>query len=86
MNCPICGEKSKVIDCKADCESVQRKRKCTVCANIFYTEEYEVDSGDRFRELKAQAMNEYNAKRRRLLKEKEPVQLQIEFPEDEQSI
>ena len=39
MNCPVCGENTRVMDCRADCESVYRRRKCKECNYLFYTTE-----------------------------------------------
>lgn len=44
MTCPICGADSRVIDSRADCEGVYRRRKCKECNHIFNTSEYESDS------------------------------------------
>ena len=44
MTCPICGAKTRVVDCRKDCETVVRRRKCTECGYIFYTEETESTS------------------------------------------
>lgn len=61
MNCPICGGKTTVRGCKADCESIHRERKCLECNHIFYTEEYEVETSERYDEL----VLEYNRNRRK---------------------
>ena len=48
MNCPVCGEKTKVVDSRSDCESVWRKRQCMECEYTFKTIELEevfVDGG-----------------------------------------
>lgn len=41
MNCPVCGEKTRVKDSRADCESVTRIRQCVKCGYTFQTVEYE---------------------------------------------
>ena len=41
MTCPVCGAKSRVVDCRGDCEVIYRKRLCTGCKHIFYTVERE---------------------------------------------
>lgn len=41
MNCPICGEKVRIVETRKDCESVVRKRQCVSCGHKFYTQEYE---------------------------------------------
>jgi transcriptional regulator NrdR family protein len=41
MTCPVCGEKSRVIDSRGDCEVTYRKRVCIECGHVFYTEERE---------------------------------------------
>ena len=44
MTCPICGEKTRVIDSRPDCESVFRKRECVECGYRFATIEYEIEA------------------------------------------
>ena len=39
MKCPICGNNTKVIDVRHDCESIGRKRECKTCGHRFYTME-----------------------------------------------
>lgn len=51
MNCPICGEESRVIGSKSDCESVYRKRRCEGCKHVFYTEEYESESNEYYNQM-----------------------------------
>lgn len=41
MTCPVCGEATKVICCRKDCETVIRRRKCVSCGYVIYTEETE---------------------------------------------
>lgn len=41
MNCPVCGEKTTVLDCAAECDCVYRRRKCVVCEYRFTTTEQE---------------------------------------------
>lgn len=41
MTCPVCGEKTGVIDSKAECDNVWRKRRCKVCQTVFTTVELE---------------------------------------------
>ena len=48
MTCPICGEKTLVIDSASDCECVYRKRKCVKCNYKFITTEYECESNDKY--------------------------------------
>lgn len=43
MICPICGEKTKVIDSRSECDCVKRRRECLGCGYRFSTEEIEVD-------------------------------------------
>lgn len=66
MTCPSCGGKTAVVYCYADCESVQRKRKCIECRYLFYTSEYEEPS-DRYRKL------EYEKHRKIYLKKLERI-------------
>lgn len=52
MTCPVCGEKSLVIDSRGDCEVIYRKRVCIECGHDFYTEERENrDTKDDYREF-----------------------------------
>lgn len=47
MTCPICGEKTKVVDSRCDDgETVYRRRECKSCHYRFTTEEVEVDLKD----------------------------------------
>lgn len=39
MNCPYCGEDTKVVDCRRNGETVVRRRKCLVCGKTFKTKE-----------------------------------------------
>ena len=45
MLCEKCGKKTKVVDSRTAYEGVFRKRECTNCGRIFYTEEYESEEG-----------------------------------------
>ena len=42
MECPECGNSTKVIDSRKVELNVFRKRKCGKCNHIFYTEEVEI--------------------------------------------
>lgn len=46
MTCPVCGEKTIVIDSVADSDCVYRKRKCVECGHRFITAE--VESNDEY--------------------------------------
>ena len=51
MTCPVCGERSKVVD-NVDCvDEYYRKRKCTSCGYTFYTVEYETDYNEEVKEM-----------------------------------
>lgn len=50
MNCPKCGEKTKVIDLSTAPDEKYRKRNCRVCGHKFYTIEYEVEYDQRFKD------------------------------------
>lgn len=63
MTCPVCGGKSAVVDSRADCESVQRKRKCRKCGHVFYTSERESD-GAEFKQVKYEYHHMYDMKLR----------------------
>lgn len=55
MNCPECGGKVVTIDTKHDSDSIQRKKKCVSCQNIFFTSEIESsDKGRYFKYLSSQ--------------------------------
>ena len=47
MTCPKCGEKTRVIDCAADEDSVWRRRECTCCKYRFNTLEIDEDLYER---------------------------------------
>ena len=67
-----------MVYCYADCESVQRKRKCIECRYLFYTSEYEAPP-DRYRKL------EYEKHRKIYLKKLERIandgQINARMPE-----
>ena len=41
MTCPICGERTLVINSASDCECVYRRRRCVECQHTFTTTEQE---------------------------------------------
>ena len=41
MTCPVCGEKTTVVESVADIECVYRKRRCLECGHTFTTTEQE---------------------------------------------
>jgi transcriptional regulator NrdR family protein len=45
MNCPVCGEKTRVLDSRPDEDSVRRRRKCNgvECGYVFVTIEMDED-------------------------------------------
>lgn len=43
MTCPICGEKTKVLESKADVDSIERRRECLSCGYRFSTLEIDRD-------------------------------------------
>ena len=52
MNCPVCGENTKVAGSKSDCDAIYRKRRCLSCNYVFYTEEFEsVNNGIEYHRL-----------------------------------
>ena len=46
MECPNCGEKSKVVDSRKVELNVFRVRECKTCGLRFYTEETEIDTDE----------------------------------------
>lgn len=60
MYCPECNSKSTVVITVRETDAVHRKRRCDVCGHVFFTEEYEAISSDRYYEL----MREFERKRR----------------------
>jgi transcriptional regulator NrdR family protein len=46
MTCPICGGKTKVVDCAADVECIYRRRRCVDCKHHFTTTEQESNDTD----------------------------------------
>lgn len=46
MTCPVCGEFTTVINSRADCEGVYRRRRCKACKYAFYTTERESDGAE----------------------------------------
>lgn len=65
MNCPVCGEETRVTYSIADCEAVYRRRKCTECAYGFYTSELELpDGAENFSRLYRERLRR-NAERRK---------------------
>ena len=43
MTCPKCGEDTKVIDSRSECDSVLRTRQCVACDYRFKTIELDND-------------------------------------------
>lgn len=43
MKCPICGAETIVTGSRSNDETVARRRKCTNCGIILYTQEIEAD-------------------------------------------
>lgn len=43
MTCPVCGEKTKVIESQADVDSIERRRECLACSFRFTTVEIDRD-------------------------------------------
>ena len=43
MNCPVCGEKTIVLDSRPREDCVRRRRKCTDCGYVFVTLEMDED-------------------------------------------
>ena len=39
MNCPVCGEKTEVLDTVHLDQETYRRKRCKVCGEIFFTEE-----------------------------------------------
>lgn len=63
MNCPVCGGKTTVFNCRADCEGVYRRRKCLECDYRFYTTEEESD-GKMFNSLERKYLQNRRRKKR----------------------
>ena len=63
MTCPVCGGRTNVIYCKADCEGVYRRRNCLECGHRFYTSEQESDGAD-FKRLDATFQREQRRRRK----------------------
>lgn len=64
MTCPVCGGRTAVVDSRADCEQVVRRRKCENCGRAIYTSELESEEAkEDFRRLSLEAHK--NCKRRR---------------------
>ena len=62
MTCPVCGGKTTVIDCAADCECVYRQRKCVECGHKFTTTEQESDVIYILKSLRSERRNAKNRK------------------------
>ena len=43
MTCPICGEKTAVLETRADTDCIRRRRKCIKCQYTFVTIEISED-------------------------------------------
>ena len=52
MTCPVCGEKTAVVDTVKDIDMVYRRRKCKGCDYYFFTTEEETDESEYFNRLK----------------------------------
>ena len=63
MNCPVCGEATRVKSSLGDCEMTTRKRQCLACQQVFYTTEIESnDSKSDFFRFQAEKSAEYRIK------------------------
>ncbi len=62
MTCPVCGGNTTVVECRKDCETVIRRRKCVACGYAFLTEETESDCRGRFSELRKEYRAGLNSK------------------------
>lgn len=62
MTCPVCAEKTTVVNSAADCECVYRRRKCNTCGYAFITTEQESDDGYILNKLKNGKRNDNNRK------------------------
>lgn len=65
MTCPVCGNRTRVIANRAECDGVYRLRVCTdpTCKHRFFTSEYESD-GESFYRIQRQ-LDEERRKRRK---------------------
>jgi transcriptional regulator NrdR family protein len=43
MNCPMCNEKTKVIDSRVEDDCIRRRRVCLGCSYRFFTVEIDED-------------------------------------------
>lgn len=57
MTCPVCGEKTIVINCAGDCECVYRRRKCVECGHKFTTTEQESNDTEILLRLRREQRN-----------------------------
>lgn len=39
MNCPICGGRTRVVDCRSESDKVYRRRRCVECEYLTHTTE-----------------------------------------------
>lgn len=63
MTCPICGENAPVDLTRKGVDVVCRKRKCSKCKHVFYTEEVEVKYHTAFLELEREYRKSLEEKR-----------------------
>ncbi len=54
MNCPVCGERTKVRDSREDEDCVRRRRECLSCHYVFTTIETDEDLFRRITNVKCQ--------------------------------
>jgi hypothetical protein len=43
MTCPVCGGKTHIVNSRANCDTVRRRRECKECSHRFTTREIEDD-------------------------------------------
>ena len=63
MTCPYCGENAPVVRSRKSADVVCRKRRCSKCKYVFYTEEVEVESHETFLELEQEYLKSLEVKR-----------------------
>lgn len=70
ITCPVCGEKSNVIESKGDGAEWIRIRKCIKCGYKFYTREQEIEDQEEgylvFREFANQHASKYRKRKKKV--------------------
>ncbi len=68
MTCPVCGEKTAVVDTVKDIDTIYRRRKCKNCGYYFFTVEEETNDSEYFNTLKQAEIKRSKERKKKCVK------------------